>query len=42
MNDLFAALQRNNQNTGGAYIEKGPQRRAVDFSIEEVDVAIRF
>jgi cobalt-zinc-cadmium resistance protein CzcA len=24
INDVFAALQNNNQNTGGAYIEKGP------------------
>ncbi len=24
INDVFAALQANNQNTGGAYIEKGP------------------
>ena len=24
INDVFAALERNNQNTGGAYIEKGP------------------
>jgi len=24
MNDVFAALESNNQNTGGAYIEKGP------------------
>jgi cobalt-zinc-cadmium resistance protein CzcA len=24
ISDIFAALQRNNQNTGGAYIEKGP------------------
>ncbi|MFN4257009.1 MAG: CusA/CzcA family heavy metal efflux RND transporter [Saprospiraceae bacterium] len=24
INDLFAALEANNQNTGGAYIEKGP------------------
>src|SRR6476661_4501708 len=24
INDLFTALQNNNQNTGGAYIEKGP------------------
>lgn len=24
INDLFTALERNNQNTGGAYIEKGP------------------
>ncbi|RAJ08273.1 cobalt-zinc-cadmium resistance protein CzcA [Chitinophaga skermanii] len=24
ISDVFAALQRNNQNTGGAYIEKGP------------------
>ncbi|MDX1936631.1 MAG: CusA/CzcA family heavy metal efflux RND transporter [Flavihumibacter sp.] len=25
MTDVFTALQKNNQNTGGAYIEKGPQ-----------------
>jgi cobalt-zinc-cadmium resistance protein CzcA len=24
INDVFTALERNNQNTGGAYIEKGP------------------
>ncbi|MFC3560322.1 CusA/CzcA family heavy metal efflux RND transporter [Pedobacter jamesrossensis] len=24
MNDVFSAIDRNNQNTGGAYIEKGP------------------
>ncbi|HOY48627.1 MAG TPA: CusA/CzcA family heavy metal efflux RND transporter [Flavobacteriales bacterium] len=24
INDIFAALENNNQNTGGAYIEKGP------------------
>ncbi len=24
MNDVFASLENNNQNTGGAYIEKGP------------------
>ncbi|HEX3080970.1 MAG TPA: efflux RND transporter permease subunit, partial [Puia sp.] len=24
INDVFTALQKNNQNTGGAYIEKGP------------------
>ncbi len=24
INDVFAALEKNNQNTGGAYIEKGP------------------
>lgn len=24
INDLFSALEKNNQNTGGAYIEKGP------------------
>jgi heavy metal efflux system protein len=24
INDVFAALEQNNQNTGGAYIEKGP------------------
>jgi cobalt-zinc-cadmium resistance protein CzcA len=24
INDVFDALQTNNQNTGGAYIEKGP------------------
>ncbi len=24
INDVFSALQKNNQNTGGAYIEKGP------------------
>ena len=24
INDVFNALQKNNQNTGGAYIEKGP------------------
>lgn len=24
INDVFSALERNNQNTGGAYIEKGP------------------
>lgn len=24
INDLFTALEKNNQNTGGAYIEKGP------------------
>jgi cobalt-zinc-cadmium resistance protein CzcA len=24
INDVFAALQQNNQNTGGSYIEKGP------------------
>ncbi len=24
MNDVFTALEQNNQNTGGAYIEKGP------------------
>lgn len=24
LNDIFSALEKNNQNTGGAYIEKGP------------------
>jgi cobalt-zinc-cadmium resistance protein CzcA len=24
INDIFQALENNNQNTGGAYIEKGP------------------
>jgi cobalt-zinc-cadmium resistance protein CzcA len=24
INDVFTALEKNNQNTGGAYIEKGP------------------
>ncbi len=42
INDVFDALQANNQNTGGAYIEKGPtvlyiRSEGLVGSIEEIN-----
>ena len=47
INDVFTALETNNQNTGGAYIEKGPtvlyiRSEGLIGSIEDIkDVAIK-
>lgn len=48
MNDVFDALEKNNQNTGGAYIERGPTVLFIrseglissEVEIEEIPVAL--
>lgn len=42
VNDVFSALEKNNQNTGGAYIEKGPtvlyiRTEGLTASIEDIN-----